>query len=347
MAVGIFYTTNNLFQVVAPIRQDIDQETSLGLSLNPFPIARTTTSFNLLNIHYINLSKMPALDLSMSKEKLKWLSVHLALSFSEQEEKSRTTDENHRVAANLKESISAIFLGSSGLEERSKAFGLSNPTIGVYAFIFVNALRLDLSSSQTVIADACVIPLNEKNGPKVIAALRRGHGPQHGPVTTINTLDDEVEAWKALLPTVAERCRTWQHSDRCEYRKRGIPACNEGSWDNRASPLCQCGLGKDLGTFASLPAWKEIQSEATRVAITPLFPFSLPKISLKGVDKNTAEILGRAKGKPSPGTLVTACGYCNGPGQPTLLVCGRCKKIQYCSQKCQRAHWRTHKPGCS
>ena len=339
MVIGVLYSTNKLLQVVAPIRQD--PETSVGLSLNPFPIARTKTSFNLLNIHYIDLSKMPALDLSVSKEKFKWLSVHLAFSFSDQEQKSRATGEDRRVAADLKESISAIFLGSSGLEKKSKVFGLSNPTIGVYAFIFVNALRLDLSS-QTVVADACVIPLNENNGPKVIATLRRGPQRDLDSVTTINTLDDEMEAWKALLPTVAERCRTWQHSDRCEYLKRGIPACDEGSWDNRASPLCQCGLGKDLGTFASLAAWKEIRSEATRVAIAPLFPFSLPEFPFKDVHKDT--ILGRAKEKPGP--TVATCGNCSGPGQPTLLLCGRCRKIQYCSQKCQKAHWRTHKPEC-
>ena len=134
---------------MAPIRRD--PETSAGLSLNPFPIARTITSFNLLNIHYINLSKMPVLDVSMSKEKLKWLSVHLSLSFSDQEEKLRGTNENHRVAADLKESILAIFLGSSGLEKRSKTFGLSNPTIGVYAFIFVNELRLHPSPSSQML----------------------------------------------------------------------------------------------------------------------------------------------------------------------------------------------------
>ena len=329
MVLGFSRRTHELSQVVASIRR-----TSVGLSRSSFPIARIIMSFNLLNIHYINLSKMPTLSPFTSNGKLRWLSLHLGLSFSDQEQKSRATGENHRVAADLKKSISAVFLGSSGLKKRT--FGLSNPTIGVYAFIFVDALRLDLASSQTVVADACVIPLNEKNAPKVIATLR-----QHG-FTTIPTLDGEMEAWKALLPTFAERCRTWKHDDRCEYQKRGIPAWDQCSSNKLASPLCQCGLGKDLGTFALPAAWKEIQSEATGVAIAPLFPFSFLQSPLEDVDKDT-EIPGQAE--TMLGT-VAACRYCSGPGKPALLVCSRCKKTKYCSQKCQKAHWGTHKPEC-
>jgi len=321
LIVGLSCSTDKLLQIVAPIRRTPD-------FLNPFPIARTETSFNLLNIHYINLSKMPALDLSVSKEKLNWLNNHLRLSGA--------TDEKHRVAADLKENISTIFLASSGLQRRSTVFELSNPTIGVYAVIVVNGLRLVLSECQTIVADACVIPLDEESRSKVMATLRRG--TQHA-VTIIRTLDNEMEAWKALLPAVAESCRTWKHNDRCEYRKRGIPACNE---DKRASPLCQCGFGKDLGTFASLAAWQELQSQATRVAIPSLFPFSR-EISSADINKDK-KILERAGGKPG---TVTACGNCGGPGQSTLMVCSRCKKISYCSKNCQKAHWRTHKPECT
>lgn len=30
-----------------------------------------------------------------------------------------------------------------------------------------------------------------------------------------------------------------------------------------------------------------------------------------------------------------------------LLLCGRCRKAQYCSQTCQKLHWKTHKQECA
>ena len=96
-----------------------------------------------------------------------------------------------------------------------------------------------------------------------------------------------------------------------------------------------------LPAFAGLDDWKAIQPEATRVAISPLFPL-LP------LQKSFAEI-----SRPEDLSKIhdcsfveNACAECGGPGQPKLLVCGRCKKLQYCSQKCQKAHWKQHKANC-
>lgn len=43
------------------------------------------------------------------------------------------------------------------------------------------------------------------------------------------------------------------------------------------------------------------------------------------------------------------CGYCWAPGKPGKpnLACGRCKKISYCGQDCQKKDWPTHKGVCS
>lgn len=38
------------------------------------------------------------------------------------------------------------------------------------------------------------------------------------------------------------------------------------------------------------------------------------------------------------------CAYCSKDG--CVEICGRCKKVYYCSNKCQKAHWKTHKKSC-
>lgn len=210
------------------------------------------------------------------------------------------------MVVNLMESIVTTIFQFSGLEPAatSKTFGLSNPTIGVYALIFVNEIRLDLSS-QTIVADACVIPLTAQNHLKVNRTMTSSSEQRYN---TIATLDDhdETRAWKALLPALAERCREWKHRDSCKYGKRSIPACEEGIWDRDASTLCRCGLGKNRGAFAKVASWKSIQSEASRIAIGPLFPFSFLQRWIK-------DMIGSEVSK------VESCGYCNGPGLPNVV----------------------------
>ena len=43
------------------------------------------------------------------------------------------------------------------------------------------------------------------------------------------------------------------------------------------------------------------------------------------------------------------CGFCcevTSAAELTLQLCGRCKKMAYCSVGCQKAHWRVHKASC-
>ena len=320
---------------MAPLRREIDS--SLIPSLQLFPIAQAKTSFNLLNISYLKLSVLPTLHVPLSPDSITSLGLHLFLVLSDQERSKLESTVGNRgagVIIDLKRTISAMFFKGARLG-LPHIFCLSCPTSGDYALIFVNDLKLDLTS-QSIVADACVIPLNERNSPVVSETMSRSSKQD---MTTFSTLDDETRAWRLLLPAFVERCRTWQHGDLCEYRMRGIPACSMD--DNTTSPLCSCGLGKDLGAFAGLDDWKAIQSEATRVAISPLFPL-LP------LQKSFAEI-----SRSEDPTKIYDCSFaenvcaeCGGSGQPKLLVCSRCKKVQYCSQKCQKAHWKQHKAIC-
>ena len=233
---------------------------------------------------------------------------------------------------NVKESIEAIILKGCELGV-PRVFGL-----GVYALIFLNDLKLDLTS-QTVVADACVVPLTTKNAPKIVGAINR----KLKETIVISTSANEARAWKYLLPAFIERCRTWKHRGECEYIKRGIPACSmEDGWDKMISPLCRCGLGKDLGTLASVDDWRAVRSEATRIAISPLFPLLPLQNSMTEIKREVMKTMGKSFDSDN-----SCCAQCGGSGQGKLLHCGRCKRTQYCSRECQKAHWKDHKANCA
>ena len=338
-----------------PLRPDYDN--FIDLSLSPFPITRDGQLFNLLNVHYLNLKRLPALKLPVKHEKSQWMSLHLGLAFSDNEEIARenSTQQDAGSLVSLKESMAAVFIRWAGLEKSSEnvksrfhPLGLCSRSggIGVYTLIFVNDIRLDLAS-HTIVADACVIPLSQQNLDKLSPAL--GKLSSIGYVL-INTPDDETKLWKHLLPAMAERCRTWKHLSTCEYILQGIPAYMEGL-EFEASPLCSCGKGKDLGTFGTRSEWKEFHSEATRIALSPLFSSSFVKIPRKKVDVENAN-MGASFLKPQTRTSESPqspsqCANCSGPGQPSLLSCSACKQTKYCSRTCQKIHWKTHRSHCS
>ena len=335
-----------------PVRPDY--ENFLDLPLNPFPIAREGQLFNLLNIHYVNLDRLPALKLPEKPEKLQWISLHHGLAFSNNEKIARenSTQQDPGSLLSLKESLAAVIFRWAGVEKGAKnvksrfhPLGLYNPTggIGVYTLIFVNDIRFDLAS-HTIVADACVVPLSQQNLHKLSPALGRLSGIGQ---VLINTPDDETKLWKLLLPALAERCRTWKHLPTCEYIRQGIPAYMEGL-EFEASPLCSCGKGKDLGTFGTKSEWKEFHPEATRIALSPLFSSSFLKIPWKEADAENANTGSSLKSLASEmSQSLTQCANCSGPGQPSLLSCGACKQTKYCSRTCQKSHWKTHKLHCS
>jgi hypothetical protein len=299
------------------------------------------------------LDIIPSLKLPSTQKKLEWLSVHMGMTLSETEKKAkdRPNQADRGALVNLKESIATIFIKYCGLDDPQQArmpFGLCNPVkgVGVYTLIFVNDIRLDVAS-HTVVVDACVVPLIEKIMPKVFPVLAELSGRG---LIQIVTLDDETRAWRLLLPTFAERCRTWKHLDTCEYLAKGIPAEVDGL---TVSPLCSCGRGKNLGSFGNVPDWKLLRDEATRVAIGPLFTFSFMEGMMAEMREAMDEKIGKTSGtKPQAGGSSSSssksphCARCGGPGKPTLQACSVCKNTKYCSKDCQKNDWKTHKSQC-
>ena len=301
-------------------------------------------------MHYINLAVLPALRMSTPAKRLDWASIHLGMSISEAERELADAGPNEKgPLLNIKESIQNIFASALGLppHPRSEVIGLHNSDRGgTYTLIFINGVRLDMAA-HTILVDASVVPLTESLVVKISPVLQA--------VTTMKmanlpTNDEEMRAWRMILPVFAERCRTWEHTPNCEYLARGIPACLvlDGIEE---SPLCSCGKGRDLGAFGANPKWKLVHKEAVRIAIGPLFSFSFfegfqAKVRDGASEKDRLDV-------PNPSTrspVITSdpdhCANCGASGQPTHQVCSACKKTKYCSRACQTSHWKTHKPQC-
>ena len=124
------------------------------------------------------------------------MSQHLDLAFSDNEIIAKEKDDRVFFLIS-KESITVVFViwglldKKKRLNSQFRPLGLQNPNggIGVYAWIFVNDIRLDLAS-HTIVADTCVIPLSKQNLVKLAPALERLF--EIGP-SIINTLDVEVK----------------------------------------------------------------------------------------------------------------------------------------------------------
>ena len=310
------------------------------MSLKPFPVIQQDKTLSLWNIHYIDLERLPVLDLS-SSDRLSFLPVHIGMAYSDRERRLCTAENEGTLKTldldsitRVKQSIQHFLINSCGLQgqEKRSIFGLSDPG-GGYALIFVNSVRLDLAS-HTVVLDACVLALNED----LVSRLSNAIGKlfERTGLMQVHTEFDEVKAWKHLLPAFTERCRKWSHTANCEYLSRGVPV----SEDITQSPLCSCGRGKNLGSFTQKKNWKVFAPYVTRAAISPLF--AVPFIDTIGADMMKAArdiVRDGQKDKNS-------CAKCHGPGKPKLLVCGACKNANYCSESCQKADWKVHKQSC-
>ena len=311
-----------------------------GLTLDPYPVLMDDSKPNLWNIHYLNLSRLPPLDLS-SLKRLQFLHTHVGLAFSDRE-RGTSSSESQDVIVDVKESITVILLHFSGLvTPRSRVFGLTDLSDGgIYAFVFVNDLRLDLPAN-TVVADACVLPLTHVLFSKksVQDALKNFSTKQN--MMQVRTAGKEVKAWKQLLPVLAERCREWTHTANCEYIEMGVPLSTEFG----QSPLCSCGKGKAVPPSFMKGEWKALAPLVTRIALSPLFAVSyLEEIGNK-LKQNVTNVLDQ-KGKKTTWASSNVCAKCGGHGKPSLMKCSRCRNVEYCSKACQTEDWKAHKIQC-
>ncbi|KAI2779934.1 hypothetical protein F4815DRAFT_163899 [Daldinia loculata] len=330
--------TSGYIEVIATLA---DPLASGPLSSFIYPITLGESSMPIpLNSQQVNLDSLPILDVDqVHKKENRWLNTLTSHQFSVRERRLRDSTEPASLRMNFKESLFSIFMLASGLQGGNTGlFALQHPVDGNQVLIFVRAIRIN-GAEGSVVADAAVIPITRQliDSGEIETFLYILRELQ---ICAINVNDEELVLWKEVLPAFAERCRTWSHGPKCEYKKSRatIPLSTEMG----KQFMCSCGNGKLPDGFISLPDWNSAASKyATRVAISPTFsvPFVEDIVDLDLLNaQGSLERLHMDK-----------CRNCNateGKNGGNLLKCSRCKEVMYCSSECQRKDWKKHRMEC-
>ncbi|CAM1503826.1 Fc.00g014170.m01.CDS01 [Cosmosporella sp. VM-42] len=328
--------TSSYIEVIALVA---DAGFSEALSTFIFPATLTKSGVPVaLNTPHLNLDNLPILNLE-KKDEMRWLVTLASFMFSEREKKLRgETDDKTGISpdprVNFKESLFTMFMVASGLQAgQTGLFAINHPEKGgIHMLIFISALRID-GDTASVVLDAAVIPftlsLLESGKMEDFLLLLRTLE-----CCTLNVDDTELVLWKKILPSLAERCRTWSHRSDCEYkRQKTIPL----SLEDGAQVLCSCGNGRLPENFIGLPQWDKAAPNAVRVAISPTYsvPFVEEVVDLTGL-KNQSQVPARER-----------CRNCSkAEDRVSLMNCGRCRKVKYCSAECQKKDWKKHRGEC-
>ncbi|KAL1616873.1 hypothetical protein SLS56_011241 [Neofusicoccum ribis] len=247
-------------------------------------------------------------------------------------------DESARPLSCLKESLLQIFVRAARKDrsgDNLRAIHLiRNDDVGCDTAIVPSAILHD-ADTGSIMLDAYFIPFEHHSIDSKSATDKFINAK------LLYVSEDEEALWKHLLPATAERCRTWEHRDKCEYKSHG---CAPVSILHGANPLCSCGEGAMLEGFPALDPYGQYRKHATRIAIPVLF--AVPYVedvrsSVVGLEALAADVGSMSLSSEAE----HACANC-GQVKQRLKLCQRCRKVWYCNHACQKAHWKGHKKAC-
>ncbi|KAH7157138.1 TCP-1/cpn60 chaperonin family-domain-containing protein [Dactylonectria macrodidyma] len=333
--------TSGYIELIAPVAQ-VGASEELADFIFPATLSSSGVPA-MLNTLHLNLDSLPVLDTQKNTDKLKWLTTLTSLQFSVREKRLRDeadseTGMSNDPRVNFKESLFTMFMLASGLQGgQTGMFSINHPEKGgIHMLVFVSALRLD-GDSASVVLDAAVIPFTSKliESGKMEPFLLMIRNLE---CCTLNVNDAELALWKKILPSLAERCRTWSHGTYCEYTKKNatIPL----SLEPGEKVLCSCGNGRLPKDFVSLPEWDNAAPNAVRIAISPTY--AVPFVE-EVVDRG---LVSQMESMSIDADRCRNCGRPEGAEGVTLKKCLRCFKAKYCSGQCQKQDWKKHRMEC-
>ncbi|KAK0726537.1 hypothetical protein B0T21DRAFT_371777 [Apiosordaria backusii] len=226
--------------------------------------------------------------------------------------------------------------------------------------IFISAIRLDLSN-RTLVLNATVMPATFERLERQARVFQ--DMLETGKVISVNVTLDELRLWKEVLPSMVERCREWEHKERCAYFKGGQRRAPPLSVGIGERILCDCGVDvfpQDYHVDYMGSNWNYAKKHCVRAAISPMFASSLVDELL--LPPALSELPSPSTGIPSANTARQTipaipvegsgkdqCNVCwaeKSDNGGELLKCSKCKKVRYCSQECQKIDWKDHKKVC-
>ncbi|KAK8050303.1 hypothetical protein PG994_012033 [Apiospora phragmitis] len=331
-------------EVIAPLANPLKSDALASylypsiLGLDGIPIA--------LNGHNLSLDGLPILDVDPKhKRDNQWLVTSTSYVFSLKEKRLRDSGQtpegvNTDLRVNFKESIFTMFMLASGLQGgQTGLFSLNQPDKGIVILVFIQCIRID-TAAGSVVADAAILPLTfdlvlSRKLEDFLLVLRELE------ICAITVNDEELRLWKQVIPDMVERCRTWNHTTDCEYKRPG--AESPLTLETGKPLLCSCGNGKLPGNYMKIPGWDLASQYAVRAAISP--SFSVPFVE-DIVDTDMLK-LGRGVQEMTTSEKCRSCGKTMTAAGGKLMQCARCKEVSYCSKECQKADWKKHRQECA
>ncbi|KAK4186350.1 hypothetical protein QBC35DRAFT_501567 [Podospora australis] len=329
------------------------------------------------------LSSLPIISFASPHSLERWLTPHVSLMLSRHERllyENRpthpTSQDQRSTLAAFKYGLFTLFMHFAGVDtptshngpspSSSRVFAISHPSEGgIQIVIFCSALRLD-TANRVVVVDAAVLPLYDTFMPNdksfINGLFQQSRDLGHIKVESA----DELRMWKTRLGGWVEKCRlgSWEHvPGKCEFvteKKKALLLVQQGE-----QAMCDCGKGVFPANYITgddglEKVWNLLKEYCVRAAIYPVYASSLVEDLMPELAGREREMMqqvaagglgafndaGVNAGDDSPTNNCKTCGAEKKKDGQALNLCGKCRKVKYCSRECQRTGWKTHKRFC-